>query len=99
MKLGVVFAERTFKATHTNEMARLAFFSNMESGASLITTVIANAPDDAKLPPFFMDKAEKKWSVVLRQDDETYEVIIEGFGEDLDKPFITKRVALPSARR
>ncbi len=35
------------------------------------------------------------WVVVIKADDEKKQVIIEGYGEDLAKPLVTRRVKYP----
>lgn len=95
LKSGVEHAERTFKSLQHNELAKLSFQDLMGQGASLVTFVTAAAADGAELPPYFMDQTSRPWSVVLRQDEESGEIVIEGIGADLNRPQIVKRVSLP----
>jgi hypothetical protein len=39
--------------------------------------------------------ATQPWSVILKGDDENKQVIIEGYGEDLQQPLISKEVDFP----
>lgn len=95
LEKGVQHAERSFQSLHTNELSRLGFEDMMRQGATLVTYVAADAADDAKLPPFISEGPPRKWAVVLRQDEGTGQILIEGYGENLDKPLLSKKVALP----
>ncbi|WP_295458407.1 hypothetical protein [uncultured Thiodictyon sp.] len=40
-------------------------------------------------------EATQAWSVILKGDDENKRVIIEGYGENLQHPLVTKKIVFP----
>ena len=92
---GVNHAQKAFEQLRSSELARLSFQDMIQQGATLVTYVTSSVSTDSKLPTYIADGPARKWSVVLRQDEESGEVIIEGFGGNLKTPIITKRVTLP----
>lgn len=66
------------------------------AGSALTGGITANFP----LPPREIGILEENepleaWSVVIRGDDVKKQVIIEGYGEDLNKPLVTESIDFP----
>lgn len=66
------------------------------AGAALTGGVTANFP----LPPpdiTLLDATQtpQAWSVLIRADDTQQQVILEGYGEDLQQPLVTETIGFP----
>lgn len=64
----------------------------MASTSGGITANFPRPPENISIPDSIQPQA---WSVIMRGDDEKKRVIIEGYGDDLQKPLIQKAVDFP----
>jgi hypothetical protein len=90
---GMAFARRQFVEATRNPLAATALGSNMEMGGTLATYLAANMPEHADLPRFQDDRAAEPWSVALRAVG-TDTILIEGFGDALDRPLKVDTVVM-----
>jgi len=58
----------------------------------VVTAGSPHTPEGIGYAPLTPTRA---WMVVIKPDDAKKEVIIEGYGEDLSKPVVTRRVKFP----
>lgn len=94
MKRGVEFAVRRFELINSDLLTRVSFQDLASQGGSLkLFIVAAISEEEAKnMPEFCNDDPCGPDSVVLSQDEESDDIIIEGYGEDQEKPVVEKRV-------
>lgn len=66
--------------------------------SSLIGYTFGAGTYSAQPPPegigFSPDAPAKSWCVVFKPDDENRVVVLEGYGEQLDKPLVTSKVTI-----
>lgn len=61
----------------------------------LSSEIINAAPPPPKGIAIFPRSPQKPWCVVVKADDTKKVVIVEGYGEKLDKPIITENIRFP----
>lgn len=94
LEQGVRYAKRAFQRVNTNALDTSAFQSNADMGGSLLTFLTASLPENSDLPPFSEGSPSKPWSVVIRHEDDSDKIVIEGFGDDLSTPLMREEVVL-----
>lgn len=90
---GVAFAARHFREATRNPAAAAALGSITETGGTLTTYIYASMPDKADLPRFNEGSPSEPWSIALRAF-EGDKVIIEGYGDSLNRPLVAETVSV-----
>lgn len=93
LERGVAYARRQFVEASRNPVAAASLGSAAEMGGNLSSYIYAGMPDNADLPRFQDDRPSGPWSVALRALG-SERVVIEGFGESLDRPVLAETVVV-----
>jgi hypothetical protein len=66
------------------------------AGAALSGGITANFPQPPEgIAILTTIQPTQTWSVIIKGDDTNKQVIVEGYGEDLNTPLITKTIDFP----
>lgn len=72
-----------------NPTAAAALQSNLEGGGTLLSYLAASLPDNFTTR-ITAGKPAVAWSIAVRDGQGQYDVIVEGYGDDLGQPLMTR---------
>ncbi len=91
VEYGVKYARiQLAKAEGRDPMATMSLQSLLEMGGTPIDYLMAGLSEKSTFTSYEWAKPTHPWTVVVREEPDAW--VIEGYGEDLDKPFKTERV-------
>ncbi len=90
----VKFAKRVLEEPGRNELASASYQSMMEMGGDALDYIAANIGEQDDLAPFVRGAPSERWCGVIGPGPENHTYLIEGYGEDLEKPVVTESVVV-----
>jgi len=96
---GVAYAKRMFASISTEKAAALSFASTCDMGGSPLSYLAANIGESSPKARFCEGRPDGPFSVVVSFDNSQGVFIIEGYGADTNKPFITEKVEYKAGQR
>jgi len=96
---GVARAKSLIDRTATNPMAALSLASSAEQGGTIISYIAASLPDDETFTCYIEGPRPQPYCVTIRSGAAPGEYIIEGYGQNIDKPVVTEKALSTLPRR
>jgi|GEM_PF-1100335 len=98
LQRGVRFAKITLERAGTDPMAALALQSAEDTGGDAVSYIVASLPDqDPVFTSYERGRPSRPWTVVIRPGEQPRQYVIEGYGQDLEKPLYVEKVTLGPA--
>lgn len=88
------FTTRQLRAVSRDLMASAAYQSALESGATPLHYVIAAAPEKADFASIVWEGPVAPWTVVIKEGPGATELVVEAYGEAIDKPSRSETIDL-----